>query len=113
MSALEHVRPGDGFKPAFPLMQKGDVNGSNEQEIFSWLKASLPFPQDTDMDLISSASRITWSPIKRNDIAWNFEKFLLNTEGVPVHRYSHKFPVAQIKDDITALLKDSEAKSPL
>lgn len=30
-----------------------------------------------------------WSPIKVNDIRWNFEKFLITTDGIPFKRYDH------------------------
>lgn len=33
-----HVRPGNGFVPNFLLFEKGDVNGENEQEVFTFLK---------------------------------------------------------------------------
>lgn len=35
-----HVRPGGGYVPNFQLFEKGDVNGENEQKIFSFLKVS-------------------------------------------------------------------------
>ena len=34
---------------------------------------------------------ITWSPVKRSDIAWNFEKFLIGPDGAPVKRYSRSY----------------------
>lgn len=33
-----HVRPGNGFVPNFLLFEKGDVNGEDEQEVFTFLK---------------------------------------------------------------------------
>lgn len=33
-----HVRPGNGFVPNFLLFEKGDVNGEDAQEIFTFLK---------------------------------------------------------------------------
>lgn len=33
-----YVRPGGGYVPNFQLFEKGDVNGENEQKIFSFLK---------------------------------------------------------------------------
>uniref|UniRef100_A0A286Y1Q0 Ubiquitin carboxyl-terminal hydrolase n=1 Tax=Cavia porcellus TaxID=10141 RepID=A0A286Y1Q0_CAVPO len=30
---------------------------------------------------------IIWSPVCRNDVSWNFEKFLVGPDGVPVRRY--------------------------
>lgn len=34
------MRPGGGYVPNFQLFEKGDVNGENEQKIFSFLKVS-------------------------------------------------------------------------
>jgi len=47
---------------------------------------------------------IIWAPVKRTDIAWNFEKFLINKDGVPVKRYSSKTPSIDIKEDLAALM---------
>lgn len=33
-----YVRPGNGFVPNFPLFEKVDVNGDNEQALFTFLK---------------------------------------------------------------------------
>lgn len=48
---------------------------------------------------------ITWSPVCRSDIAWNFEKFLIGPEGEPFKRYSKMFETVQIESDIQRLLK--------
>lgn len=41
---LEHVRPGEGYKPNFPMFSKLNVNGTGEDELFTFLKAALPYP---------------------------------------------------------------------
>lgn len=33
-----YVRPGQGFVPNFQLFESGDVNGKNEQSVFTFLK---------------------------------------------------------------------------
>jgi glutathione peroxidase len=48
---------------------------------------------------------IQWSPVRRSDITWNFEKFLIDQDGNPVKRYSPKFENADLAADIDALLK--------
>lgn len=47
-----------------------------------------------------------WSPIRRSDLTWNFEKFLINQNGVPVKRYSPKFPTEDCAADIKALIEN-------
>jgi glutathione peroxidase len=36
---------------------------------------------------------IIWKPVKRSDISWNFEKFLISPEGTPIRRYSKAYQV--------------------
>jgi glutathione peroxidase len=117
MKTLEHVRPGDGYVPKFPIMAKSTVNGADEEPLWTYLKSALPAPSDdragTGSDFIydiqPTDKPIQWSPVRRSDISWNFEKFLVNQDGEPVKRYSPKFENANIADDIDALLKDPNA----
>lgn len=43
LNGLKYVRPGHGFEPTFPLFEKIDVNGKNEDEIYSFFKVSSVF----------------------------------------------------------------------
>jgi len=101
---LRAVRPGGGFQFKGDLFEKVDVNGSGEHPIFKHLKAALPLPQDEPEALMSDSRLVLWSPLKRSDIAWNFEKFLVGADGRPVKRYSSSFPTNKIEADIRALL---------
>lgn len=113
LNLLKHVRPGNGYEPNFPMFSKLDVNGADESEIFKFLKAALPYPSDdkggngadhiTDMTV---GQPMLWAPIRRSDITWNFEKFLINQEGRPVKRYSPKFPTEDMAADIQALIQN-------
>lgn len=47
---------------------------------------------------------IIWEPVLRSDVSWNFEKFLIDSNGVPFKRYSRNFLTADIEPDIKALL---------
>ena len=95
-------------------MAKSTVNGADEEPLWTYLKSALPAPSDdragTGSDFIydiqPTDKPIQWSPVRRSDISWNFEKFLVNQDGEPVKRYSPKFENANIADDIDALLKD-------
>lgn len=44
-----------------------------------------------------------WTPVTRSDIAWNFEKFLLDKEGKMVQRYHRYWMVDDIAADIDNL----------
>lgn len=54
---------------SFPIMGKVDVNGSNEHELFHWLKAKAG----------------GWFGRR---IKWNFTKFLVGRDGVSVERFA-------------------------
>ncbi|XP_073745649.1 glutathione peroxidase 6 isoform X2 [Callorhinus ursinus] len=106
LSGLKYVRPGGGFVPNFQLFEKGDVNGEKEQKVFTFLKNSCP----PTSDLLGSASQLFWEPMKVHDIRWNFEKFLVGPDGVPVMRWFHKAPVSMVKSDILEYLRQSKTK---
>jgi glutathione peroxidase len=74
------------FDISFPLFEKVNVNGRNAHHLYKYLKTMLP--------------------LKGNDkIRWNFEKFLINKEGVPVKRYAPSTKPESLKSDIENLLK--------
>lgn len=54
----------------FPLFSKVDVNGSDAHPLFQFLKEERPGILGTEA------------------IKWNFTKFLINREGVPVKRFA-------------------------
>ena len=54
----------------FPMFAKIDVNGDGAAPLYSWLRAGQPGDGDT------------------SDIAWNFEKFLVDRSGDVVARWA-------------------------
>lgn len=68
-------------------MKKIDVNGSNADPLYEWLKAEKP------------------GLLGFKGIKWNFEKFLVDKEGNVVNRYSSIKTPAAIEGDIEKLLK--------
>lgn len=104
INALRHVRPGNGFEPKAIVMQKVDCNGETEHPIFKWLKRELQVPSDDSTSFMGDPKFIIWKPVRRSDIAWNFEKFLIDSKGKPVKRYSKNFLTSRIAEDIHALL---------
>jgi len=100
LNALKHVRPGGGFEFKGDLFDKVEANGENEHPLFTFLKKSLPTPSDDTESLMSNPKFLIWSPVKRSDISWNFEKFLIGPDGTPLKRYSRNFLTAEIQDDI-------------
>jgi glutathione peroxidase len=71
---------------SFPMFAKIDVNGENEDPLFSFLK-------DQKSGLLSK------------DIKWNFTKFLVNQNGEVVKRYAPTTEPGKIEKDIAKLLQ--------
>ena len=80
------------------------VNGEGEHPVFKWLKTKMPHPSDDYESLIGDPKFIIWKPVKRTDISWNFEKFLIDQSGKPVKRFSKSFQTCNIDKDIDKLL---------
>ncbi|KAG0262942.1 Glutathione peroxidase 2 [Mortierella polycephala] len=74
------------FGVTFPLMAKIDVNGSNEDPIYTFLKSQ-------------KAGVFGLTRIK-----WNFEKFLIDKQGNIVQRYASTTRPSAIADDIKKIL---------
>ncbi|QPG73855.1 peroxiredoxin hyr1 [Brettanomyces nanus] len=75
------------FGVTFPLMKKIDVNGTNADPIYVWLKDQKP------------------GLLGFKGIKWNFEKFLINKKGEVFQRYSSVKTPGNISEDIEKLLK--------
>ncbi|XGC81323.1 glutathione peroxidase [Bdellovibrio bacteriovorus] len=71
----------------FPVMAKVDVNGSNAEPVFQYLKESAPGILGTEM------------------IKWNFTKFLIGRDGKVLKRYAPQDEPKDIMDDVSAALK--------
>ncbi len=108
LSSLAHIRPGNGFKPNCVMFDRLEVNGENEHPIFTWLKEALPSPADRPDFLSDDPRQITWRPVKRSDISWNFEKFLVDHRGRPRRRYSTRYEPKNMINDIRKLVKAAQ-----
>jgi len=111
LNTLKHVRPGGGYEPNFQMFEKLDINGDTEDPVFTFLKKEQPYPSDdragTGADYVLEKNFfMIWAPLRRSDVGWNFEKFLVNQEGRPVKRYSPKFETKDVAADIEKLIKD-------
>ncbi|KAM7242687.1 hypothetical protein CapIbe_007158 [Capra ibex] len=101
LATLKYVRPGGGFTPNFQLFEKGDVNGEKEQKFYTFLKNSCP----PTSELLGSPGRLFWEPMKVHDIRWNFEKFLVGPDGIPIMRWYHRTTVNSVKMDILTYMR--------
>jgi len=74
------------FGIEFPIFEKIDVNGENAHPLYEYLKEN------------------TKSFLGKR-IKWNFTKFLVDRNGIPVKRYAPKVEPKDIAKDIEELLK--------
>jgi len=105
-AVLKHVRPGDGFVPNFEMFAKSDVNGKDENPIYTFLKSRCP----SIRKIFQASYKLYYEPYHQDDIRWNFEKFLLNEKGEPVRRYDESLDPMEIVPDIDALLKNMDRR---
>jgi len=123
LNTLKHVRPGGGFECAssITVFAKSDVNGADAAPLFKWLKSEIMIPEGdmsdskgngcADIDALilprggfGGTTVSLWTPVCRSDIAWNFEKFLVDKSGKVVKRFSRYYDTNAIASDIDALL---------
>ena len=83
---LEFAKKYDGADKKFNWFAKGDVNGKNTMEVFSFLKTALK-----------------WDDGSR-DVKWNFGKFVVGADGVPVERFGSKQHPMEMEEVIVAAL---------
>lgn len=93
----------------FPQMQKIEVNGANEHPLYKYLKRKKGFegfdlnhPKGKRMDAMLRAKDPEYD--KKDDIKWNFTKFLINKNGRVVERYEPYESIDSIAKDIERLL---------
>lgn len=102
LHALQYVRPGNGFEPNFQMMEMVDVNGKNEHPLFTYLKKYCPPTSDEFED------GLFYSPLRVNDVRWNYEQFLVDRTGKIRMRYHHHTDPSALAGDIDSLLREGE-----
>lgn len=70
----------------FPMFAKIDVNGENAAPAFAMMKEQQPGEGET------------------SDIAWNFEKFLVDPQGVTIARWGTRITPEDIAAELPALM---------
>lgn len=76
----------------FPMFEKLEVKGSSAHPLFQYLSKEAP-------GILGSKA-----------IKWNFTKFLIDSNGKPVKRYSPQTTPDKIEADIRELLKNDVSK---
>ena len=82
------------YDVTFPLFDKIDVNGPFESPLYTELKTY----SDIGMNPTSNTKKVSW----------NFQKYLLDSNGVPLRMYKPGIVPEAIKSDVDALIKTSK-----
>lgn len=101
INSFHYVRPGNNYDPLFQIFTTIAVNGQKEDPFYTYMKDVCPFNGD---DTLPDAADTIWTPVKRTDIAWNFEKFLFSKTGSLYKRYHPLTAPLEISADIDLLL---------
>jgi glutathione peroxidase len=73
--------------PASSLMERGDVNGDETQDVYKFLR-SAQLPNQTDAE----------------PIEWNYSKFIVGRDGQVVGRYNQQVGVPYLEEQIRSVL---------
>ena len=95
------------YQTSFDQFKKIDVNGENEDKVFTFLKDN-----DVEEYIKGVGHKMTMKSVKaisktcknKNDIKWNFTKFLLNQNGQVIMRVSPIEDPMVMEDKIKELL---------
>lgn len=96
---------------AVPLPQEGPgrrTGRGRKQGSFLSLLFQNSCPPTSE--LVGSPNRLFWEPMKVHDIRWNFEKFLVGPDGVPIMRWHHRTTINNVKMDILTYMRQKAAQ---
>ena len=96
------------YQTQFDQLQKIEVNGENEHPLYTWLKEQAPADEPVqglkNRAAMTAIAKISTTCKKKNDIKWNFTKFLVSRDGTVVKRWSPIEKPEAFAADIEALL---------
>lgn len=95
------------YNTSFDQYTKIDVNGENELSLYTFLKDSITDDTIEGMKnkmAMKAIEKISKTAKNKNDIKWNFTKFLVDREGNVVGRYSPTYKPEDMVNDINKIL---------
>ncbi len=97
------------FGTDFPQFKKSEVNGDNELPLYTWLKGEKGFTGQYEAKLAEVMEKLyneanPGAPRKKDDIQWNFTKFLINRQGEVVARFEPVDDLAKVEAEVAALV---------
>ena len=95
------------YNTSFDRFSKIEVNGENESPLYTFLKNAII--EDTIEGMknkmaMKAIEKISKTYKNKNDITWNFTKFLVDKEGNVVGRYSPTYKPEDMEDKIKELI---------
>ena len=95
------------YNTTFDQFSKIDVNGENESKVFTILKQQQPTEEVKGLKnkmAMKAIEKISTTCVKKEDITWNFTKFLVDKDGNAIKRYDPTFNPIDIEKDLVELL---------
>ena len=95
------------YKTQFDQLKKIEVNGENEDPLYTYLKEKQPKEEVKGIKnkmAMKAIEKISTTCQKEGDIKWNFTKFLINRDGEVVNRYDPTFVPKDMEKDIIKLI---------
>jgi glutathione peroxidase len=96
------------FGTDFPQFKKSEVNGANELPLFAWLKSQKGFEGQYEEKLAAIMEKLynehNPEPRKKDDIQWNFTKFVVDKNGAVVARFEPTDDMSKVEECIKSLL---------
>ena len=95
------------YNTSFDQFAKTEVNGENESELYTYLKNAIGediIDGVKNKMAMKAVEKISKTYKNKNDIKWNFTKFLVDKEGNVVGRYSPTYKPDDMEEKIKELL---------
>lgn len=95
------------YNTTFPQMKKSDVNGDNELPLYTYLKSQKGFEgfgKGMAATGLSLATKKFNKGLNKDDIQWNFTKFIINKEGEVVARFEPTMDMKNVEEYVVSLL---------
>lgn len=95
------------YNTSFDRFAKIDVNGENEDALFTYLKAEVPVEDVKGLKnkmTMKAISKLSNTTKEEKDIKWNFTKFLIDRNGKVVKRFSPVDEVNVIEEELKKII---------
>lgn len=94
------------YNTQFPQMKKSDVNGDNALPVYAFLKKEQPYTAKgfKAKAFNTMISKLSDTAKDKDDIKWNFTKFVIDREGNVVARFEPVDDMGDLEKKVAELL---------